>query len=42
MKFNMGNKRFRHFGKDKITMVFAFFAIALNKENGHKESKTRQ
>ena len=30
MKFNMGYKRFRHFGKDKITMDFAFFAIAFN------------
>ena len=26
----MGYKRFRHFGKDKITMNFAFFAIAFN------------
>ena len=24
----MGYKRFRHFGKDKITMYFGFFAIA--------------
>ena len=30
MKYNMGYKRFRHFGKDKITMDFAFFAIAFN------------
>lgn len=30
MKFNMGYKRFRHFGKDKITMDFAFFAIVFN------------
>ena len=30
MKFNMGYKRFRHFGKDKITMDFAFYAIAFN------------
>ena len=30
IKFNMGYKRFRHFGKDKITMDFAFFAIAFN------------
>ena len=29
-KFNMGYKRFRHFGKDKITMDFAFFAITFN------------
>ena len=25
-----GYKRFRHFGKDKVTMDFAFFAIAFN------------
>ena len=30
MKFNMNYKRFRHFGKDKVTMDFAFFAIAFN------------
>ena len=30
MKFNMAYRRFRHFGKDKITMDFAFFAIAFN------------
>ena len=30
MKYNMGYERFRHFGKDKITMDFAFFAIAFN------------
>ena len=30
MKFNMAYRRFRHFGKDKVTMDFAFFAIALN------------
>ena len=30
MKYNMHYKRFRHFGKDKITMDFAFFAIAFN------------
>ena len=30
MKYNMGYKRFRHFGKDKINMDFAFFAIAFN------------
>ena len=29
-KWNMGYRRFRHFGKDKITMDFAFFAIAFN------------
>ena len=30
MKFNMEYRRFRHFGKDKVTMDFAFFAIAFN------------
>ena len=30
MKYNMGYKRFRHFGKDKVYMDFAFFAIAFN------------
>lgn len=26
----MAYRRFRHFGKDKVTMDFALFAIALN------------
>ena len=30
IKYNMQYKRFRHFGKDKVTMDFAFFAIAFN------------
>ena len=30
MKFNMAYRRFRHFGRDKVTMDFAFFAIAFN------------
>ena len=30
MKNNMHYKRFRHFGKDKVTMDSAFFAIAFN------------
>ena len=30
MKYNMQHKRFRHFGKDKVTMNFAFFATAFN------------
>ena len=30
MKYAMQYKRFRHFGKDKVTMDFAFFAIAFN------------
>lgn len=29
-KYNMANKRFRHFEKDKVKMDFAFFAIAFN------------
>ncbi len=30
MKFSMAYRCFRHFGKDKVTMGFAFFAIAFN------------
>ncbi|MBQ9466286.1 MAG: IS1182 family transposase [Muribaculaceae bacterium] len=30
MKFNMAYRRFRHFGQDKVTMDFAFLAIAFN------------
>lgn len=30
MKYDMTYKRFRHFGLDKISMDFAFFAIAFN------------
>ena len=30
MKYDMGYKRFRHFGTDKVKMDFAFFAIAFN------------
>ena len=30
VKSNMAYRRFRHFGKDKVTMDFAFFAIAFN------------
>ena len=41
MKYNMNYKRFRHFGKDKITMDFAFFAIAFNiKKMAAKMRKT--
>ena len=29
-KYNKTYKRFRHFGKDKVKMDFAFFAIAFN------------
>ena len=30
MKYNMAYRRFRHIGKDKVNMDFAFFAIAFN------------
>lgn len=30
IKYDMGYKRFRHFGKDKVFMDFSFFAIAFN------------
>lgn len=30
MKYNMAYRRFRHIGKDKVTMDFAFFAIAFD------------
>ena len=30
MKYNMHYKRFRHFGKDKVFMDFAFLAVAFN------------
>ena len=30
MKYNMAYRRFRHVGEDKVTMDFAFFAIAFN------------
>ena len=30
MKYNMAYRRFRHLGEDKVTMDFAFFAIAFN------------
>ena len=30
VKSNMVYRRFRHFGKDKVTMDFAFFVIAFN------------
>lgn len=30
MKYNMAYRRFRHFGIDKVTMDFTFFAIAFN------------
>ena len=46
IKFNKSYRRFRHFGKDKVTMDFAFFAIAFNLQkmcskmnNGNLETK---
>ena len=30
IKYNMAYRRFRHVGEDKVTMDFAFFAIAFN------------
>ena len=43
MKFNMAYRRFRHFGKDKVTMDFAFFAIAFNiKKMCSKKAKQTQ
>lgn len=41
MKYDMGYKRFRHFGLDKVRMDFAFFAIAFNlKKMCSKMAKT--
>lgn len=41
MKYDMGYKRFRHFGLDKVKMDFAFFAIAFNlKKMCSKMAKT--
>ena len=46
MKFNMAYRRFRHFGKDKVTMDFAFFAIAFNIKKMYskmaKQAKNRE
>ena len=43
MKTDMNYKRFRHFGKDKVTMDFAFFAIAFNiKKMARKIEKSNQ
>lgn len=30
IKYDMAYKRFRHFGQDKVTIDFAFFAIVFN------------
>lgn len=37
----MGYKRFRHFGKDKVTMDFAFFAIAFDIKKMAAKMKTQ-
>ena len=42
MKYNMNYKRFRHFGKDKITMDFAFFAIAFNIKKMAAKNRNRR
>ena len=43
MKHGLQYKRFRHFGKDKVTMDFAFFAIAFNiKKMAAKMAKSDQ
>ena len=43
IKYNMQYKRFRHFGKDKVSMDFAFFAMAFqSQENGRKNAKMEQ
>jgi hypothetical protein len=45
MKLNMASRRFRHFGIDKVTIDFAFFAIDFNlkktysKKNGPNDYK---
>ena len=39
MKADYGYKRFRHFGKDKVEMDFAFFAIAFNLKKMCRKSK---
>lgn len=43
MKANMNYKRFRHMGKDKVTMDFTFFAIAFNvKKMAQKIAKSTE
>ncbi len=37
MKFNMAYRRFRHFGKDKVKMDYAFIAIAFKKNGPQKQ-----
>jgi hypothetical protein len=42
MKYNMAYRRFRHTGKDKVTMDFAFFAMAFNIKKMCKMVENRQ
>lgn len=42
MKYNMAYRRFRHTGKDKVTMDFAFFAMAFNIKKMCKMAENRQ
>ena len=41
-KYNKAYKRFRHFGKDKVNMDFAFFAIAFNIGKMCKKTKLKE
>lgn len=41
MKYNMAYRRFRHFGKDKVTMDFAFFAIAFDIKKMYSKTAKR-
>src|SRR5574344_1318886 len=41
MKYNMAYRRFRHTGKDKVTMDFAFFAMAFNIKKMCKMAENR-
>jgi hypothetical protein len=39
MKYNRGYNRFRHFGKDRVMMDFAIFAVAFNLLKTHRKAK---
>jgi len=39
MKYNKGYNRFRHFGKDRVMMDFAIFAVAFNLLKMHRKAK---
>ena len=41
-KYNKAYKRFRHFGKDKVNMDFAFFAIAFNIGNMCRKTNLKE